>query len=242
MDVRPFLIALPIAKNGGVKFLLPGRQIELGAEVAEKAWAILEHCNGINTIDFIAEVVDGVDAAFVKGFLNDLQTLGIVIDSRQYYKYFHAVSSNPMIYSSDITNDEIAAHVASPRMTVKLGVEFAFERDTSSTLRKLQELRTSCRSFTGEPLTTSQVGNLLDIGYALDRHAVASAGGLYPMKVFVIALEDQEDFPAGYYEYDNENSRLVLYSDKPDPQRVRYACQRHGTAVRRLGGVCDCCR
>lgn len=81
----------------------------------------------------------------------------------------------------------------------------------------------SCRSFTGEPLTTSQVGNLLDVGYALDRHAVASAGGLYPMKVFVIALEDQEDFPAGYYEYDNENSRLVLYSDNPDPQHVHYA-------------------
>lgn len=223
MDIRPLLIALPIAKNGGIKFLLPERQIELGAEVAEKAWAILEHCNGINTIDSIAEVVDSVDAVFVKGFLNDLLTLGIVIDSRQYYKHFHAVSSNPMIYSSDITNDEIATHVASPRMAVKPGVGFAFERDSSSTLRKLQELRASCRSFTDELLTTSQVGNLLDIGYALDRHAVASAGGLYPMKVFVIALEDQEDFPAGYYEYDNENSRLVLYSDKPDPQRVHYA-------------------
>lgn len=108
-------------------------------------------------------------------------------------------------------------------MAVKSGVEFTFKRDTSSVLRQLQEHRTSCRSFTGEPLTADQIGNLLDLGYALDRHAVASAGGLYPMKVFMIALEDQEDLPAGYYEYDNENGRLVLYSNKPDIQRIHFA-------------------
>lgn len=223
MDIRPLLIAIPIAKNGGVKFLLPGQQIELGAEVAERAWAILEHCNGINTVGSIIEIVNNIEAAFIEGFLLDLQTLGVVIDSRQYYKHFHSISSNPMVYPSAITNDEIAAHVASPRMAVKSGVEFTFECDNLSVLRKLQEVRTSCRGFTDELLTMSQVGNLLDIGYALDRHAVASAGSLYPMKVFMIALEDQEDFPAGYYEYDNENSRLVLYSDKPDPQRIHYA-------------------
>jgi len=223
MDIRPLLIATPIAKNEGIKFLLPGRQIELGADVAEKAWEILEHCNGINSVDAIVETVTTIDASFVEGFLYDLRTLGVIIDSRQYYKHFHAISSNPMAYSSDITNDEIAAHVASPRMAVKQGVEFTFKCNDSSTLRSLQEHRMSCRSFTGESLTVNQVGNLLDLGYALDRHAVASAGSLYPMKLFVIALEDQEDFPAGYYEYDNENSRLVQYSDKPDPQRVYYA-------------------
>lgn len=223
MLTKPLLAVPAISKNGGVKFILPSQEIILGEDTASEAWAILELCNGINTVDFIVEQLSEIDKDFVRGFLNDLESLGIVVDSRKYYKHFHAISSNPMIYSSDITNDEIVEHANSPRMPFRDGQIFTFRRNTDSALFRLQELRTSCRSFTGEPLSIDEVGGLLDISYSLSRHAVPSAGSLYPMKVFAVALEDQKDFPAGYYEYDNENDRLVLFNETPDPQRIFYA-------------------
>lgn len=223
MMTKPLLIVPAISKNGGIKFILPGKEVVLGEDIAQKAWMILELCNGINTVDFIVEQLSEIDEDFVRGFLNDLESLGIAADSRKCYKHFHAISSNPMIYSSDISNEEIVEHVNSLRMSVKDGQCFTFRRNTESALYRLQKLRASCRGFTGERLSIDEVGGLLDIGYSLSRHAVPSAGGLYPMKVFAVALEDQKDFPAGYYEYDNESDRLVLFNGNPDPQRVFYA-------------------
>ena len=221
---KPLLVVPAIPKDDGIKFVLPSQEIFLGSEVALSTWAILELCNGQNSIDMITSRLRDIDENFIKGLLSDLGSLGIVIDSREVYKHFHAISANPMAYPSDITDEEIMAHVNSSRMSVKKGVEFSLDfNENSSELAKLQARRSSCRSFTGEPLSIKDVGDLLDIGYALNRHSVPSAGNLYPMKLFVIALEEQKDFPSGYYEYDNERGRLVLFNENPDPQRISHA-------------------
>lgn len=220
---KPLLVVPAISKDDRIKFILPEREIALDQKVTSTAWAILGLCNGINSVDMIVAELPDIDTDFVVGFLNDLNTLGVVVDSRKVYEYFHAISSNPMVYTSDLTSDEIAAHVKSPRMPVKAGRVFAFRPNLDSELAKLQLRRWSVRSFTDELLSIDEIGGLLDVGYSLRRHAVPSAGGLYPMKIFAIVLRDQKDFPAGYYEYDNENDRLVLFGETPDPQRVFYA-------------------
>ena len=223
MLTKPLLVVPAISKDDRIKFILPNQEIALEPEITPSAWAILELCNGLNTVDTITEKLTDITDEFIVGFLNDLNSLKIVVDSRRVYEHFHAISSNPMAYTSDITDEEIAIHVASPRMAVKDGKPFSFSLKTDSALAKLQEQRSSCRSFTGEPLSIDEIGGVLDIGYSLKRHAVPSAGSLYPMKLFVIALDGQKDFPAGYYEYDNEKNRLVLFNGKPDAQRVFYA-------------------
>lgn len=221
---KPLLVVPAIPKDDGIKFVLPSQEIFLGSEVASNAWAVLELCNGQNSIDTIASELEDIDENFVKGLLSDLGSLGIVIDSREVYRHFHAISANPMTYPSDITDEEIMTHVKSPRMTVKEGIEFSLDfNENSSDLVKLQSRRSSCRNFTGEPLSIKDVGSLLNVGYAMSRHSVPSAGNLYPMKLFVIALEEQKDFLAGYYEYDNERDRLVLFNKNPDPQRISHA-------------------
>ena len=223
MLTKPLLVVPAISKEDRIKFILPKQEIVLEKEVTQVAWKVLELCNGLNTVEWISSKITGVENEFVVGFINDLNSLGIVIDSRRVYEHFHAISSNPMIYQSGITDEEIAMHVASPRMATKEGVSYSFKPSDDSSIVSLQKERSSCRSFSGESLSIDQIGGVLDVGYSLSRHAVPSAGGLYPMKIFVILLNDQDDMPAGYYEYDNEKNRLVLFNDRPDPQRIFHA-------------------
>lgn len=221
--MKPLLVVPAISKDDRIKFILPNQEILLDKKVTIDAWAVLELCNGINFVATIVEELQSIEEGFVVGFLNDLNSLGVVVDSRRLYEHFHATTNNPMAYPSDITDDEIAEHVVSARMPIREGLAFTFRQNAESELVRLQERRASCRSFTGEPLSIDEVGGLLDIGYSLSRHAVPSAGGLYPMKLFAIVLKDQKDFPAGYYEYDNEKNRLVLFNENPDPQRIFHA-------------------
>jgi thiazole/oxazole-forming peptide maturase SagD family component len=223
VNVRPILAVPAISSGEQIKFILPDQEIMLEKDITPDAWSILALCNGLNSVAYISEELTEIDDDFIAGFLDDLMTLGVVVDSRQVYQHFHAISSNPMVYASDITSEEIVAHTMSPRMAVKPGTAFALHSRDDSLLAKLQSQRTSCRSFTGEPLTTDEIGAVLDTGYSYSRHAVPSAGGLYPMKVFLIALNDQAALPAGYYEYDNENDQLVLFNGQPDPERIAFA-------------------
>lgn len=223
MVTKPLLVVPAISKDDRIKFILPNQEIVLEKEIASNAWAILELCNGRNSVDAIAEKLTEIDDGFIVGFLNDLISLKIVVDSRRVYEHFHDISSNPMAYTSDITDEEIGAHVASSRMSVKDGTSFSFNPNHDSVLAKLQTRRSSCRNFSGEPLSIQEIGNVLDVGYSLDRHSVPSAGNLYPMKIFAIMLDEQKDVSAGYYEYDNEKCCLVQFNNHPDAQRVFHA-------------------
>lgn len=228
MSFHPLLVVPAIPCEGGVRFILPSQDVVLGEEFGVEAWAILALCNGINTVDVIVEELDGYEEAFIAGFLDDLETLGVVLDSRQLYKRFHEVSSNPMIYPSGLSEDEIIEHTRSPRSRIKDGEAISFLPNGKSVLVELQQERQSCRSFSGEQLSVNEIGGLLDVGYSLRRHAVPSAGGLYPMKLFLLVLEDQRDFSAGYYEFDPEESRLVRFNDRPDSHRIAYALNDTG--------------
>lgn len=219
---KPLLIVPTILKGGHIRFLLPNKEIELESEITEIAWSILGMCNGKVSIGSITRQLAEIDDTYIIGFLSDLEYLGVIADSRSVYKHFHAVCSNPATYPSDITDEEALMHARSPRMPIKKGRQIKLAPSSVSRLVRLQRCRFSCRNFSGKPLKLSELGNVLDIGYSLERHAVPSAGGLYPMKLFVIALNDQIDFPAGYYEYDNESDCLVLFNDNPDVQRISH--------------------
>lgn len=228
MLVNPILAVPAVPTTGGIKFILPTQEILLGKEFDGIAWATLALCNGINTVDAIASQLGDYDTESVTGLLKDLETLGVVVDSRQLYKRFHEVSSNPMVFASGMSDAEIIEHSLTPRSPVKNGDGTEYLLRDGLMLVKLQAARQSCRSFTGEQLSINDFGSLLDIGYSLDRHAVPSAGGLYPMKLFLLALNDQLDFSAGYYEYDNANGRLVRFNSIPDRERLSYALNDTG--------------
>ncbi len=228
MSAKPMLVIPAIPFEGRIKFMLPDREIILDEEYCATAWSLLALCNGVNTVEDITDALDH-DPATISGFLDDLESLGVIADSRKLFLRFHDVSSSPSPFAAELSAAEVVEHTRSPRATPKLGITFELPCvRTDLSLVSLQAARKSCRSYDSQPLSLQEVGTLLDIGYSFTRHAVPSAGNLYPMKLFVIALEDQQDFPAGYYEYDNEQNRLVHFNDTPDPERVAYMLNSSG--------------
>ncbi len=87
---------------------------------------------------------------------------------------------------------------------------------------QLQVKRESCRSFSHEKLTLFQIGNICDFAYSRSRHATPSGGGLYPLRIFCIVVRDQIGIGSGYYEYDSENSQLILFNNQPDIEQLKY--------------------
>lgn len=78
----------------------------------------------------------------------------------------------------------------------------------------------SVRNFTGEPLTTAQVSQVLwaangnlpaDAVTGATYKVLPSAGGLYPLEVFLVSGKNTiEGIPEGVYSYDPQNSLLRL--------------------------------
>lgn len=228
MTIKPMLVAPAVPFEGKIKFVLPDRDIILDEEYCATAWSILAMCNGVNTVENITDALEH-DPATTAGFISDLDSLGVIADSQKLYLRFHEVSSNPSLFSTELSAADIVAHTRSPRARPKTGsVTGLPPAKADSQLVSLQTARKSCRSFSKELVSLREIGGLLDIGYSYPRHAVPSAGNLYPMKLFVIALEDQLDFRAGYYEYDNEANNLICFNEAPDPERTAYMLNSTG--------------
>ena len=61
MLIKPILVVPAISKNDRIKFILPDQEILLGEQFTSSGWAILELCNGINTVDTIKEALTDID-------------------------------------------------------------------------------------------------------------------------------------------------------------------------------------
>ena len=82
--------------------------------------------------------------------------------------------------------------------------------------------RRSCRNFSDKKLAVDQIGSICHYAYSIKDHAVPSGGALYPLKIYVLIENDQEDIRSGYYEYDAENDELVLFNKEVDKEQLKY--------------------
>lgn len=217
----PILVVPAIPIENGIRFLHQLKQLDISGEIASCLWRILAHCNGYTDIQKIAEL-SKLDESFVNSIVDDLVTMEVIVDSREQYLHFNRISNNPSSFFRHLSNDEINSHTNSKRAPVKDGKSLVFHKNNFLSLYNLQVARKSCRNFSNENLTINQIGNICCYGYSILRHAVPSAGGLYPLKIYVIVARDQEDLLAGYYEYDAEKDVLVLYDKEIDIEQLKY--------------------
>lgn len=95
----------------------------------------------------------------------------------------------------------------------------ALPASEDSPLLRLLAARRSCRDFTDTPIATRDLATLLHTGYGIIgrrcwpdgfrtfQRAVPSAGGLYPLELFVVARA-VEGLEEGLYHYDARHHRL----------------------------------
>jgi len=216
----PILVVPAVPIENGLRFLRRDTQLDIDGQTSKIVWQILAYCNGYNTPEQIAKG-SNLELQLVKDVLLDLSSIKVIFDSREQFRHFHDISSNPASYTHYLAKEEALQWQSSPHISVKSGEIFEFHADSESLLMKLQNQRRSVRNFASTKLSRDQIGQLCDLGYNLSRHAVPSGGALYPLKLFILTSKDQYDLQAGYYEYDAENNVLVRFANA-DEEMLNY--------------------
>lgn len=138
-------------------------------------------------------------------------------------RLFHLNSSNTRPHVPDLEVDEdarparFATHVGAPRLALP-GADF----DLPSSLGEVLAARASTRRFAAVPLELEALGRLLHASYGVKgtrevdgelsyARAAPSAGGLYPVELYV-ALRGVTGAGDGVYHYDARSSELELLS------------------------------
>lgn len=221
-NFNPLIVVPTIPINNGIRFLCQNDQLEITGNIVSSLWKILSLCNGHNNVKEIANSLN-LNVEYVKEILFELVEKNVIYDSCHQYLYFHSISNYPTSFFTQHSENEIKNHKLSPYKKVKKGLLFSYSFNKNSALYDLQVKRKSCRNFsTNKKLSLDQLGNICNYAYSFGRHATPSGGSLYPLKLFCVVPYDQIDFDAGYYEYDNENDKLVLYNDKVDIEQLKY--------------------
>lgn len=130
----------------------------------------------------------------------------------------------PDRYPTGIDQEELslelyAPHVVGDSATASIDLS---ERG-SSELERVICNRRSCRNFnTTAKLSLVELSRICRSGLSIKDHAVPSAGGLYPTRLFVLVSSDQDGFGNGYYEYDPDRDKLNLMPIEVDTEQLKY--------------------
>lgn len=217
--------AVPDPDGTGIRFLHPEAQYVI-AEFADEVWAILAQCDGHQKVAVVLsrahKQVPHESRATLASILEDLCELGVVVDSRNAFRHFHFLSSNPQPYTQALSFREVREYTDSACLPMATGKTIPLTA-AETYLQKLQRLRRSCHGFSARQLTSDQLGQLLLSSYSISAHSVPSADRLYPLRLYVIVTSHQADLSTGYYEYDLECRKLVQLCAPFDREMIEYA-------------------
>ncbi|HWV47139.1 MAG TPA: YcaO-like family protein [Nitrospira sp.] len=216
----PLCVATPVPTQSGIRFLHSRTQYDIDNYVDE-IWAVLAECNGYQSIDGIVKKLKQFDDEILRGIIEELTSIGVLIESREIALHFHQFSNNPMLYSYNMSHEDVLEYTGRPRLPIFTGEQFSLS-EPSTQLSRLQTARKSTRNFNKEQVSLDELSNVLVSTYAPDSAATPSGGGLYPLKLYMIVTQ-QGTMPMGYYEYDPLNRSLNLYNDSFDKEVVEFA-------------------
>lgn len=218
----PYQIVRAVPYENGLCFLKQDKRVSIkNKDMADIVWKILEFCDGKNDISKIAELTE-VGVETTKKYIDDLRHLGVVMDSRELFMYFHDISNFPAPFNHKISFSEIESMKSDGRVQNKSGEILKFCSDDASTILEIAQKRASVRCFSDNRLTIDQIGSICSNSYSLTRHICPSGGGLYPLHLYVIVTKDQIGIPVGYYEFAIDQNCLIRYEDTIDIEQLKY--------------------
>ncbi len=221
----PLTVISGASTKSGIVFQHPQQKITVSSHI-DVVWAIVRFSDGLTKSDTVISKtvkLTGADPSLVASALEDLTNLEILVDSRLTHRHFHKLGNNLSVFSAGLTPDEVYALQMSPHLTMKHGLATSLDTSTDSYIGRLGSKRTSCRSFSNEPLKMSQFSEMLRVAYAKSVTASPSAGGLYPLRIYVLLTKPVDDLETGIYEYDSENNAVVYYENQLDSHELEFA-------------------
>lgn len=197
-SIYPFVAAYGFKQADGFTFLLPGKEVNIeGAN--EILPILLAQCNGYQTLQRIIALTSektGFNEEELRQLVETLLIQRILVDAPRYYELFHNVSSNPMPFLRDVSEEDVATMLQNKTPLV------GFSQTSRTPFEMLLEKRSSVREFSGKPLTREEILRLAWAIYgraersegltesSIGLGTVPSGGALYPLRLFVLARQD----------------------------------------------------
>ncbi|HET8991861.1 MAG TPA: SagB/ThcOx family dehydrogenase, partial [Candidatus Saccharimonadales bacterium] len=185
--------------------------------------AILERSNGHNSVNEIFEDCEraGVKTDRIESVMRDLRRLGIIVDSRELGIEMHGYTNNPQAFTRPLTNQDVLDITFNDTYLPKSGSEYSPGTTTSNTL-DLSKMRESCRNFLPIAIDSKGIMTCLQSSYSAEHHPVPSAGGLYPLRMYLIQKIGSPELPEGLYQYDHTNHHLIRIDEEVDEIDLSY--------------------
>ena len=209
-----------------IQFTLPDGMTFVTRQYTQLVWVILRRAVGVHDItqlvNLVHEEYPAATSEKIHEAVHQLIRLNVLVDATAALSSQHAYSNNPTSLSPALSDEAIRRHAASARAPVDTTIAAYSVRQRATALSSLQSSRRSQRQFSKGQLTGSALGHILASAYSLALHAVPSAGGLYPLKLYVVLTRPLRDLSAGYYEYDPERDLLAKKTNAIDPESLQY--------------------
>ncbi|MDX2775774.1 YcaO-like family protein [Streptomyces caniscabiei] len=212
--------------DSAIQFTLPDGTTFVTRQYTQLVWAILRRAVGIydvaQLVNLVHEEYPAVTSDKIHEAVQQLIRLNVLVDAAAALSSQHAYSNNPTSLSPALSDEAIRRHAASARTSVDATIAVHPVRQRATALSSLQSSRRSQRQFSKGGLTGGALGHILTSAYSLTLHAVPSAGGLYPLKVYVVLTRPLGKLSAGYYEYDPERDLLAKKTNAIDSESLQY--------------------
>ena len=220
MDVTrtPIVVMFGYKDDDKAVFIGSGKRIEISG-ANEIIFELLSRCNGYLTV---SEVIEPFSESFNKRSLIELlETLfenEILLSSKEIYKSFHGISSNPMPFWHPLTEIAVTEFLKHPETKNYNTKRITLDLSVKSKLMQLLEKRESIRDFSGEPILFNKLSLLFQSGYGVVKRklvlqdgtsvsvrTVPSGGALYPLHLYCLLLKSNEVLGKGIYHFNAQS-------------------------------------
>lgn len=216
-DFRPLVVLYGYrSKRNTLSFVGRNGLITLSGKSAT-IQKILRLCNGFNSVADITRKLRMINPEEVIEFLSLFEQQGIVCDSRDLYLKFHEDSANPAKFSRDLGVDGVSDMLRSERLRKREGKTIQMSSPVASNVLDAIQNRKSTRTFQSGQIPIAQLSGILEATYSVgkNRHwSVASGGGMYPLDLYLIVPDDNQQVPKGIYRWNSEERNLTAMSDR----------------------------
>lgn len=164
---------------------------------------ILLLCNGFNSVADITNKLRPVSPEEVTEFLSLFEQQGIVCDSRDLHLKFHEDSANPAKFSRDLGVDGVSDMLRFERLRKREGKTIQMSSPIASSVLDAIQNRKSTRTFQSGQIPIAQLSGILEATYSIGKNkhwSVASGGGMYPLDLYFIVPDDNQQVRKGIYQ------------------------------------------
>ena len=210
-DLLPTLAGPILIQGNRGRCLLPADEVTFEAPAALMR-EVFELCNGDRNLD---EVLSTLGARWNRrqalAFIRNLQEVGAIVDARALAMVAWSYVKYPALVESPTDLAEIRRlQREATRRTQRIRADF-FLKPSKTVVGSVLERRLSARTFSGEPMRLGEITALVASAYAVlkqrttenamtyTRRTVPSAGGLYPLRVFLVNLRSLRGLAQGIY-------------------------------------------